>query len=36
MCKVDRTKVDYGTKVQKCGGYANVSSYFFNKMFKKV
>ena len=36
MCKVDRTKVDYGTKVQKCGGYANVSSCFFNKMFKIV
>ncbi len=36
MGKVDRTKVDYGTKVQKCGGNANISSYFFNKMFKIV
>lgn len=36
MCKVDRTKVDYGAKVQKSSGYANVSSCFLNKMFKIV
>lgn len=36
MCKVDITKVDFGAKVQKSCGYANVSLYFFNKMFKIV
>lgn len=36
MCKVDRTKVDYAANVQKSSGNANVLSYFFNKMFKKV
>lgn len=36
MGKVDRTKVDYGAKVQKNSGNANISLCFFNKMFKIV
>lgn len=36
MCKVDITKVDFGAKVQKNGGNANISLCFFNKMFKIV